>query len=102
MLPFPSVPVKLIVPLYVPGVSPADSVALTAIDADALAARLLVDGLTLNQLPPTPVATAAFQVNVPPAVFVMVIVCAAGSACPTTPLKGARIAVEIAIIGVVG
>jgi hypothetical protein len=34
MLPFPSVPVKLTVPLYVPGVSPDASIALIAIDAD--------------------------------------------------------------------
>ena len=80
-----SVPVSVIVALYVPGISEPNNVAVTLIEADCRAVRLPVAGVTASQFPPTAVAMVAFQLSVPPPLLVIVIVWAAGDGCPITP-----------------
>ena len=77
-LPAPSVPVMVMVPLYVLGMSDDRRVAVTVTLADSCVCRVPVAGVTVSHPPPTAVAAVADHVMVPPPVLVIVMVCAAG------------------------
>ncbi len=98
----PPVPVTVIEPVYVLGVSVPNTVAVALSLTDWFAVSVPLLGETASHAPPTVVAAVAFHVSVPPPVFVNVVVCGGGELpCPITLVK--VIAVDaIAIIGVVG
>ncbi len=97
----PSVPVIVIVPLYVPAVSVGNSKAVTVIDADLFAERLPFAGVTVSHAPPTAVAADVPQFRVPPPVLVMVAFWGSGFGWPMIPLKESTGGMVL-IIGVMG
>ena len=82
-----SVPLMVIVPMYVPGVSPDSNAALTLIGADWFPESVPLVGAIVNHVPPMLVVALACQESVPPPVLETVSVCVDGFVCPATVLK---------------
>ncbi len=86
-----SVPLRVIVPVYVPGVSPDCPATLTLIGADWFPESVPLLGTTVNHAPPMLVVALACQESVPPPVLETVSVCVDGLVCPATVLNDSAV-----------